>query len=119
MRLLADENFSGPVVRMLRLRGHDVVCITETTRGVNDLAVLARTSTEERILLTFDKGFKKWVCQVKLKTSCGIILFRIPQDAPDREQAIVRIVESRPNWAGYISVIQNESDIEMTLLPNS
>lgn len=119
MRLLADENFPSTIVRMLRLRGHDVVCITETTRGADDLAILARTSAEERILLTFDRGFKKWVYQVKLKTSCGIILFRIPQDAPDREQVIVRIVESRPNWAGYISVIQNEDDIEMTLLPNT
>ena len=119
MRLLADENFPGTVVRMLRSRGHDVVCITETTRGVDDLAILARTSAEERILLTLDKGFEKWVCQIKLKASCGIILFRIPQDAPDREQALVRIVESRPSWAGYISIIQDENDIEMTLLPNS
>ena len=46
MRLLADENFPRPVVRMLRLQGHDVVSITETTRGIDDLEVLARTSTE-------------------------------------------------------------------------
>ena len=119
MRLLADENFPRPVVRMLRLQGHDVVSITETTRGIDDLEVLARTSTEERILLTFDRGFEKWVNQVKLKPSCGIILFRIPQNAPDREQTIVRTVGSRSDWAGYISVVQNEHDIEMTPLPKS
>ena len=55
MRLLADENFPGLVVRTLRSRGHDLVWIREERPGIGDSEVLSMATRQERILLTFDK----------------------------------------------------------------
>lgn len=57
MRILANENIPGPVIRALRDRGHDVVAVKETMRGVSDRVVLARAKAEARLVVTFDKAF--------------------------------------------------------------
>jgi hypothetical protein len=36
LRLLANENFPGPVIARLRELGHDVVAVKETMRGADD-----------------------------------------------------------------------------------
>jgi predicted nuclease of predicted toxin-antitoxin system len=55
MRLLADENVPGPLVRALVAGGCDVEWIRITSPGISDAEVLTRAVATERILLTFDK----------------------------------------------------------------
>ena len=57
MRLLVNENFPGDAIKALRQDGHDVVWIRTTAPGSSDPQVLAKTQSENRILLTFDKDF--------------------------------------------------------------
>ena len=116
MRLLADENFHPLVVKTIRSRGHDLVWISEETPGISDVLVLSRATTEERALITFDKGFGKLVFKDKQKAPFGIILFRILQDTPDRGQTIVEILESKGDWSGRFSVVRGENNVRIISL---
>jgi predicted nuclease of predicted toxin-antitoxin system len=54
MRVLANENIPGPVVRTLRELGHDVLWAKENLRGEADHVVLSRAQTEQRVTVTCD-----------------------------------------------------------------
>jgi hypothetical protein len=57
-RLYADENFPLPVVEELQRLGHDVLTIQETgmaNQSLPDEAVLSFASTEQRMVLTFNR----------------------------------------------------------------
>jgi len=77
MRFLADESCDFGVVRALRLAGHDVVAVAETTRRSEDGAVIQLALNSRRILLTEDKDFGHLVF-VQGKRCAGVILIRYP-----------------------------------------
>ena len=116
MRLLANEKFPGVAIAALRLRGHDVVWIREDSPGIDDRTVLSRATAEERILITFDKDFGELVFRLGLNAPSGVILFRIPPDSPRFvAQIAVTVLESRTDWTGHFSVI-DENRVRMTPL---
>ena len=103
---------------MIRSRGHDLVWIEEETPGIDDQVVLSRATAEGRILLTCDKDFGDLIFRDKLKAPFGVILFRIPQNTPDRTRTIIAELESRTGWAGHFSTI-DENGLRRRRLPNS
>lgn len=109
MRLLADENFPGPVVRRLRADGHDLIWIKELTPGVCDADVLARAQSEKRVLVTFDKDFGELAFRAGLSADCGVILLRLSGSSPqvDNDRA-VEALAGREDWSGHFSVIQDD-----------
>lgn len=121
MRLLADECLNRSEVKILRERGHNLVWIEEETPGIEDQLVLSRATTEERILLTADKGdFGELVFKDKQEAPYGIILLRIQNKSPtERAQTVIWALESRTNWEGHISSIRDENDIRMKPLPTN
>jgi len=54
MRMLADENLPGPVIRGLREHGHDVLSVKEELRGADDRTVLRVAQEEGRLIVTFE-----------------------------------------------------------------
>jgi hypothetical protein len=52
-RYLADENFPGAGVRLLRSRGLDLIYIAEFLAGADDIAVSAEAAQRDAVLLTF------------------------------------------------------------------
>lgn len=57
-RLYADENFSNPVVNLLRSLGHDVLTVKEAgnaNQRIPDEVVLAFASRNNRAVLTFNR----------------------------------------------------------------
>jgi hypothetical protein len=50
MRFLADENFPGDAVTVLRAAGHDVLWIRTDAPGITDQDVLARSLEGARVL---------------------------------------------------------------------
>lgn len=118
LRLLVDENFPGLAVEELRLRGHDVLWIRTVDPGSSDSAVLAYAKNENRILLTFDKDFGELVFRAGLSAFSGILLFRIPPHSPQHvAETVVAVLESRDDWAGHFSVVE-ETRIRMRKLPD-
>lgn len=106
-RFLADENFPGHAVALLRAAGNDVVWIRTDAPGMPDRAILARALAEQRVLLTFDKDFGELAFRHNLPANCGIVLFRIPMSPPGLAVGrIVHVVASRDDWTGRYWVIE-------------
>ena len=117
MRILADENFAGDAVIALRERGHDVAWVRSDAPGSSDPQVIARAQVEERVLITFDKGFGELTFRVGLPASSGVVLFRISASSPAYVARVaVAALESRTDWAGHFAVVEDDR-IRMTPLP--
>jgi predicted nuclease of predicted toxin-antitoxin system len=117
MRILANENFPSEAILALRKHEHDFVWIRIEAPGSSDQEVIARTSAESRLLVTFDKDFGELAFRSKLPAVCGIVLFRISApSAAHVARAAVAALESRPDWAGNFAVVENHR-IRMRPLP--
>ena len=81
MRILVDENIPNITVRELRAMRHDVLDIRGTEReGMFDDELWPLAQTEQRMLITTDKGFSgyrdeqhhaSWLCVCGSPTSNG------------------------------------------------
>lgn len=117
MRILANENFPGDAVNLLRAHGHDVAWIREESPGIRDREVLARAQREDRLVITFDKDFGELAFHAALPATSGIVLFRItPSSSTQIAQIALAALESRNDWAAHFSVIEDDR-IRMTPLP--
>jgi len=117
MRILANEKFPGAAVDALRAGGHDVFWARTDSPGSPDSEVVKRAASEHRILITFDKDFGELAFRRGLSSPAGIILFRIKApSAAHVAQTTVAVLESRDDWAGHFSVIE-ERRLRMTPLP--
>lgn len=105
MRFLANENLPGAVVEALRQAGHSTAWIREDAPGSTDIAVLARSVQEDRVLLTHDRDFGALVFLHGAEASRGVVLFRIVMPPQDLARFAVRALGSRSDWAGHFSVI--------------
>src|SRR5688572_22828117 len=75
MKLVADENIDGDIVRWLREQGHDVVYAAESATGDADDQLLKLAKQDRRVMLTGDLEFGELVYRLYLATE-GIILLR-------------------------------------------
>lgn len=109
MRILANENIPGPVVRALRDRGHDVVWVKEEMVGATDHDVLARAEREERLVVTFDKDFGELAVRSDLPASSGIVLLRLKGNDPKTDNArAISALTSRDDWSGHFAVVTDD-----------
>jgi len=109
MRILANENFPGPLIRELRRLDHDVLAVKEAMRGATDLEVLERSRHEQRLVVTFDKDFGELAFRFGLSTRSGIILFRLSGSSPESDNArVLAAFASGIDWAGHFSVVTND-----------
>lgn len=92
-RLLADQCMDAALVRVLRERGHDVVFIQEIAPGLADAAVLALSRSDQRILITFDKGFGE-LALTGPDSALGVILLRDEPIRPDALEQCAQQVEA-------------------------
>jgi predicted nuclease of predicted toxin-antitoxin system len=109
VRILANENFPGPLIQELRRRGHDVASVKELMRGADDRAVLARAQDESRLVVTFDKDFGELAYRFALPASSGVILFRLSGDSPEIDNArALAALETGIEWMGSFAVVTND-----------
>jgi len=109
MRVLADENVSGSVIRDLRRRGHDVLAASEAMRAEADTVILARAQAEHRIVVTHDKGFGELAFRSGLPAECGVILLRLSGASAeaDNRRAVEALV-SGVEFRGHFSVVTDD-----------
>jgi predicted nuclease of predicted toxin-antitoxin system len=116
MRILANENFPAEAVEALIRQGHEVAWTRTDAPGSSDLEVLHRAQDENRTLITFDKDFGELAFRHRLAADNGIILFRIRAPGPTHvARMAVATLESRSDWAGHFSVVE-EHRVRMTRL---
>ncbi len=84
--------------------------------GSSDPVVLSIAQSEERLLITFDKDFGELVYRRGAPASLGIVLFRLRKRSPAYLAThVIRVLESRPDWSGHFSVV-DENSIRMRRL---
>ena len=109
MRIVANENVAGTVIRELRRRGHDVLSVKESMRSETDENVLAKAQSEERLVITHDKDFGELAFRWGLASGCGVILLRLSGSDPNQDNLrAVAVIESRTDWAGHFAVVTND-----------
>lgn len=117
MRFLADENFPGEAVTMLRAAGHDVAWVRTDAPGSTDRVVLERAVAEARILITFDKDFGELAWRFGFPAHCGIVLFRVAMPPPAGVgAAITNVLTQRSDWPGHFAVVDS-GRVRMRALP--
>ena len=81
MKLLADVNVEGAVVRSLRADGHDVHWLAEDDRErkLKDPPAIQIAHREERVILTSDREFVCYIFRDRLLTH-GVVLLRVALD---------------------------------------
>ena len=107
MRIIANENVSGTEIHALRDRGHDVLSVKESMRGQSDKEILALAQSETRVVVTHDKDFGELAFRFGLPADGGVILLRLSgTDRDGDNQRILEALESRSDWEGRFSVIE-------------
>lgn len=109
MRFLANENVPGPVVRLLREMGHDVLWAKESLRGAEDRAVLSRAQADQRVTVTCDTDFGELAFRSGLSATCGVVLLRIQWTDPVTDNAfVVSALTGRDDWTGVFAVVEHD-----------
>ena len=119
MRLLANENVPGPVVRALRELGHDVLWAKEDLRGEPDHVLLSRAQTDQRVTVTCDTDFGELAFHSGLPASSGVVLLRLRWSDPGVDNAFaVSMLTSRDDWSGVFAVVEHDR-VRIRALPES
>lgn len=106
MKFVADENFAGPSLSVLREAGLNIVWVAESFPRTPDEQVLEYCMANQRTLLTFDKDFGELAYKQRLPATCGVILIRIvDQDYPAIGRRVLEVIRLRDSWAGVFATV--------------
>lgn len=96
-------------VRALRDAGHDVYSATESGPGAPDIAHIERAISEDRLILTFDRGFGELAVRGPNKPRAGVLLLRIiPKDVAAVTTLVLELfARTDVEWRGRISVVDD------------
>lgn len=109
MRFLANENVPGPVVRLLREMGHDILWAKESLRGAEDRTVLSRAQADQRVTVTCDTDFGELAFRSGLPATCGVVLLRIQWTDPVTDNAfVVSALTGRDDWTGVFAIVEHD-----------
>jgi len=83
MRFLADENIPQELIDILTKNNVDIVSIRPKYSGISDEKVVELSNSENRTIITADKGFGKLIFQKGIIPTLGLILIRENPVKPD------------------------------------
>ena len=106
MKYLADENVPLIAVRRVRDAGLDITSASEISPGSPDVDLLVRATSEDRIVVTFDKDFAELVFRARQPAPAGVILMRDRPASPHAFAALLLdLLLSDRAWYGHFSVV--------------
>ncbi|MBA3442858.1 MAG: DUF5615 family PIN-like protein [Pyrinomonadaceae bacterium] len=93
MRLLVDECTGPKVAQWLREQTHEVFCVYEEARGMEDDDIIRKAFAESWILVTNDKDFGEKVYRER-RPHRGVIFMRLEDErAAHKIQVLRRLFE--------------------------
>lgn len=118
MRLLADENFPLPSVKLLRAAGHEIEAVAEFAPGLPDSGVLAHAVEHVQLLLTFDRDFGELIYRAGATGPVGILHLRfIPADPEEAGRVIRSLLQAQEiELAGRYTVVERDHIRQRPLL---
>lgn len=117
-RLLANENFPAPSIRLLRDRGYDVVAVAEGGGSLADTYVLALAVEEKRWIVTFDRDYGELIFARGLAAPHAVILFRMRSYRPnDPGQVLGELLDSGAELDGHFVLVE-EAGLRKRPLPD-
>lgn len=110
MKILANENFPFPSIKILREAGYDVKSIAESNTSIKDSEVLSIAVIEERIILTFDRDYGELIFKYRLESPPAVVYFRTKGNSPEDAALILlsRIKTENLTLLDYFTVIDEE-----------
>ena len=109
-KLLTNENFPLPAVRLLREAGLDIETVLDVMPGASDEEVLAYARREQRWIVTFDRDYGELVFRKRMLPPPAIIYLRQEAYSPERPASIVRAVLANPAAVlGCFAVVTSSS----------
>lgn len=118
MKILVDENIPRKTVEALRALGHDVLDIRGTPQqGIKDEPLWALVQSENRLLITTDKGFTNY----RDEPHQGILVIRLRQ--PNRDKIHERVMRAinqfaEDEWPGLLVVMRDAVQSVTRVKPN-
>ena len=110
MKFLANENIPLATIIKLRNEGYDVAAVCEDFPSIKDEAVILFASTENRIIITFDRDYGELIFKHNLKHSAGIIYLRIGNFQPEEPAGLLlNLFETDLVFEGYFTVISEHN----------
>ena len=108
MRLLADENVHGFVIRRLRGAGLNVEAVAEAAPGTSDRNILLRPDIADLILITYDSDFGELIYKHGLPAPAAVIYSRLGRAEPRFiADEIIELIR-RPIAPASFNVITND-----------
>jgi len=117
VRLLANENFPGPAVRLLREKGADIAWASESMAGAPDVEVLARARAQCRWLLTYDRDYGELVFSRGLPPPRTIVYLRQEPYPPTRPAELILQLMVEPERVDGQFLVVSERSIRIRHLP--
>jgi predicted nuclease of predicted toxin-antitoxin system len=112
-RLYSNENFPLPVVEELRRLGHDVLTIQETGsagQAIPDEEVLAFSTEENRILLTFNR--KHFIRLHRLTPNHAVIIVcTFDTDFIGLAQRVHIAIEEQHDFSGHLVRVNRPQNV--------
>ena len=88
---MVDESTGMAVVNYLRSLGYDVLAVAEAIPQADDSDILARASSDGRILVTNDKDFGELAFRGR-QVHQGVLLLRLQDESPTNSVRILKAV---------------------------
>lgn len=94
MKFLADEGIDKSLVNLLRKAGYDTFYQAESEQGLDDVFILEKANSEQRILITRDMDFGELAWRMNM-IHTGIILVRAEElSSLSRSKLVAEFISS-------------------------
>lgn len=117
VKLLVNENFPAPAIRVLRSAGIDVLWASEVMAGAADTEVLARACADGRWLLTYDRDYGELVFSRGHQAPPAIIYLRQEAYPPPRPAELILDLMRQPEKVSGLFLVVSERRVRVRRLP--
>lgn len=110
MKLLANENFPGPSITLIKSEGLDIKSIASESPGMTDEEVMNLAIEEQRTIITHDSDYGELIFKHGLKPKSGVIYFRLFTFDPNEPgKLILQLQKEGFDFSNRLTVIDHQS----------
>jgi predicted nuclease of predicted toxin-antitoxin system len=110
-KLLANENFPLPAVRLLREAGVDIQTVLDVMPAASDEDVLAYARREQRWIVTFDRDYGDLVFRKGMPPPPAIIYLRQEAYSPEKPAELVKAILAMPEKVQGCFVVATQRNV--------